>query len=115
MADLSKVAWSRDGMTLFAAGKYHWVENVHRVLAWAGGSEGARRALTAGLMNVMSLVPLPGGDLLVASGDPWFGRLAADGTPRWRHGPPAADLRNEVQRFSVSADGERIGFYFDPL
>jgi hypothetical protein len=60
-------------------------------------------------------VPLPGGDLLVASTDPWLGRLASDGTPRWQHGPPAADFRYGVtiKRLFVSADGERIGFYFD--
>jgi WD40 repeat protein len=110
---LGVVAWSRDGMTLFAAGSYGPVDSSP-VLAWAGGGAGARRAVMAGANTVMGLVPLPGGNLLVASGDPWLGRLAPDGTPRWRHGPPAADLRNEEKRFSVSADGERIGFYFYP-
>ena len=109
---LAAVAWSRDGTTLFAAGSYGPIGSVP-VLAWAGGGGGARRVLAAGANTVMSLVPLPGGDLLVASADPWLGRLAPDGTPRWRHGPPTADLRNEFNRFSVSADGSRIGFYFD--
>ena len=68
--------------------------------------------LPAGLNTVMSLVPLPGGDLLVASADPWLARLAPDGTPRWRHGPPAADFRDQFDRLSVSADGTRIGFGF---
>jgi len=63
----------------------------------------------------MSPVPLPGGDLLVASRDPWLGRLAPDGTPRWRHGPPAAVFRDETELLSVSADGDRIGFHFDLL
>jgi dipeptidyl aminopeptidase/acylaminoacyl peptidase len=67
--DLPEVAWSRDGMTLFAAGRYWAVDGVP-VLAWAGGGAGARRALMAGANTVMSLVPLPGGDLLVASQDP---------------------------------------------
>jgi len=110
--DLSKVAWSRDGMTLFAAGRYERVDSTP-VLAWAGGGAGARRALAAGLSTVMSLVPLPGGDLLVASQDPWLGRLAPDGTPRWRHGAPEADLRYETEHLSVSADGAHIGFHFD--
>jgi WD40 repeat protein len=111
---LAKVAWSRDSMTLFAAGNYHTGVASAPVLAWAAGGAGARRTLMAGASSVMSLAPLPGGDLLVASADPWLGRLAPDGTPRWRHGPPGADLRNEDTRFSVSADGERVGFYFDP-
>lgn len=112
--NLHDVAWSRDGMTLFAAGIYHEVRSYSALaLAWAGGGAGTRRVLAAGANTVMSLVPLPGGDLLVASADPWLGRLAPDGTPRWRHGPPGADLRNEFKRLSVSADGEHIGFHFD--
>jgi WD40 repeat protein len=110
--DLSKVAWSRDGATLFAAGRYYSAGN-HPVLFWDTGGAGARRALPAGLTNAMSLVPLPGGDLLVASADPWLARLASDGTPRWRHGPPAADLRYEFDRLSISGDGTRIAFRFD--
>jgi WD40 repeat protein len=113
--NLHVVAWSRDGMTLFAAGRFRDTVDSYPVLAWAGGGAGARRMLMAGADTVMSPVPLPGGDLLVASTDPWLGRLALDGTSRWRHGPAAADLRNERNRFSVSADGGRIGFYFDPL
>ena len=111
--DLSDVAWSRDGLTLFAAGRYHQRVGSYPVLTWAGGGAGARRTLAAGADTVMSLVPLPGGDLLVASADPWLGRLAPDGTPRWRHRPPAADFRHDFNRLSVSADGERIGFHFD--
>ena len=114
--NLHNVGWSRDGMNLFAAGSYGPIDSSP-VLAWAGGGAGARRALMAGANTVMSLVPLPEGDLLVASHDPWFSRLASDGTSRWRHEPPAADFRygETVKRLSVSADGERIGFYFDPF
>jgi WD40 repeat protein len=109
--DLPTVAWSRDGATLFAAGR-HGSASSRPVLAWDGGGTGARRALPAGRDTVMSLVPALGGDLLVASQDPWLGRLAADGAPRWRHGPPAADFRNQFARFSVSNDGSRVGFGF---
>jgi WD40 repeat protein len=109
--ELSKVAGSRDGTTLFAAGRYGSAGN-RLVLAWEAGGAGARRALPAGLNTVMSLVPLPDGDLLVASTDPWLARLAPDGTPRWRHGPPAADFRNQRDRLSASADGTSIGFGF---
>jgi hypothetical protein len=51
----------------------------------------------AGASTVTGLVPLAGGDLLVASQDPWLGRLAPDGTPRWRHGPPAPDFRGDTR------------------
>ena len=103
-------------MTLFAAGRYHTTIGSNPVLAWADGGAGARRMMMAGAANaVMSLVPLPGGDLLVASADPRLSRLAPDGTSRWQHGSPAADLRYETRRLSVSADGGHIGFHFDLL
>jgi uncharacterized caspase-like protein len=60
----------------------------------------------------MGLVPLPGGDLLLAPQDPWLARLGPDGTSRWWHGPPAADFRGQFDRMSVSNDGSRIGFGF---
>jgi WD40 repeat protein len=111
--NLAAVAWSRDGATLFAAGRYFSAGN-RPVLAWDAGGAGAGRLLpAAGLNTAMSLVPLPNGDLLVASGDPWLARLALDGTPRWRHEPPAADFRSKAMGLSVSGDGTRIAFRFD--
>jgi WD40 repeat protein len=108
---LPTVAWSLDGGTLFAAGSYLPADG-RRVLAWAGGGAGARRALPASSNSVMGLIPLPGDGLLVASTDPWLARLAPDGTPRWRHGPPAADFHGQFDRLSVSNDGSRVGFGF---
>jgi WD40 repeat protein/uncharacterized caspase-like protein len=109
--DLGTIAWSRDGATLFAAGHYALADG-HGVLAWAGGSRSARRALPASLDTVMSLGALPSGDLLVASADPWLAQLGPDGTPRWQHGPPAADFHSQFDRLSVSNDGSRVGFGF---
>jgi hypothetical protein len=109
---LLSVAWSRDGATLFAAGNYRAAGSV---LAWAGEGAGTRRDFPAGQNTVVSLVPLPGGDLLVASQDPWLGRLAPDGTLRWMHGPPGAEFWDQFDRLSVSNDGTRIGFAFQAL
>jgi WD40 repeat protein len=109
--DLSAVAWSRDGATLLAAGGYHLSDSV-LMLAWAGGGTGLRTVLVTHSNTVMGLVPLPGGDLLIASSDPALARLAPDGTPRWRHGPPAADFSGQINRLSVSNDGARVGFGF---
>ena len=109
--NLGSVAWSRDGATLFAAGGYR-IAGAPPVLAWASGGAGAQRILPAGKQTVTSLMPLPGGDLLVAAADPWLARLAPDGIPRWRHPAPAADFTAQFDRLTVSADGTRIGFGF---
>jgi uncharacterized caspase-like protein len=60
----------------------------------------------------MSFVPLPDGDLLVATGDPWLGKLQIGGTAVWTHGPPKADFRNQRSTLSVSNDGARLRFGF---
>ena len=110
--DLSKIAWSADDATLFAGGRRQ--SDGDRLRAWADGGAGARRRLKASANTIMSLVPLLAGDLLVAAGDPWLARLAPfdddGGTPRWRHGPPEADLRAQHRTLAVSADGGVVDF-----
>jgi hypothetical protein len=108
---LTSVAWSADGDTLFAAGVYGTADTV-QVFAWSEAGAGARRSLPAGSDRVQDLVPVPGGDLLVAASDPWLARLQADGSARWVHGPPKADFRNQQSNLLVSTDGTRIDFGF---
>lgn len=109
--NLSKVAWSRDGGTLFAAGE---VDSGGRtkVFTWSDAGAGMRRALLAGQNTIESLVPLPEGDLLIAAADPWLARLQLDGGTQWIHGPPNADFRNQERTLSVSNDGTVIDFGF---
>ena len=106
---LASVAWSSDGRTLFGAGLYY-ANGGRPVLAWGDAGAGKRRILPAAQDTVMSLVPLPDGDLLVASQDPWLGRLRADGTTAWAQGPPKADFRAQFDTLVVSSDGTRVGF-----
>jgi WD40 repeat protein len=107
---LTEVAWSMEDGNLFAAGTYV-VHDTEQVIAWSDAGAGAQRALPAGSNLVTSLVPLPGGDLLVAAADPWFARLRLDGSARWVHGPPEADFH--VKDLRVSSDGTKIDFAFD--
>jgi WD40 repeat protein len=107
--NLGTVAWSLDGRTLFAAGSYGPIDSSP-VLAWGEAGVGKRRILPAAQDTVMSLVPLPNGDLLVAADDPWLGRLRPDGTVVWAHQPPKADLRHQFDTLAVSSDGTQIGF-----
>ena len=111
---LGKVAWSRDGRTLFAAGSYGVADHRALILAWNNGPSAARRELPAGRQTVMSLVPLPGGDLLAAAADPWLARLRPEGKASWAREPLQADFRNQRDKFSVSSDGLTIDFGFQP-
>jgi WD40 repeat protein len=110
---LARVAWSTDGGTLFAAGTYR-TGDTRTVLAWSDAGAGARRLLPArfGFDTVEEIVPLPGGDLLVAAADPWLARLQADGGVRWVHERPTADFTGQFNKLSISSDGLLIDFGF---
>jgi WD40 repeat protein len=111
---LTRAAWSVDGETLFAAGAY-LRGNTAQVLAWSDSGAGPRRTLPAGSNTVKGLVPLPGGDLLVAAADPWLARLQADGAKRWVHGSPIEDFSGQRDSLSISSDGTLIDFGFARL
>jgi WD40 repeat protein len=106
--DLGTIAWSVDGATLYAAGRYGRTGNP--VVAWDKEGQGARQELAAAENSVMSLLPLAGGDLLVAAQDPYLARLSEDGTIRWEHRPPQADSREQSTFLAVSADGQQVDF-----
>jgi WD40 repeat protein len=110
--NLSKVAWSSDGRTLFAAGSYGPVDSSP-ILAWGDAGAGKRQILPAAQNTVMSLVPLPDGDLLVAAADPWLGRLRPDGTTAWARGSPNPDYRGRSDNLSVSGDGTVVDLGFE--
>ena len=112
--DVSKVTWSRDGMTLYAGGKYDDRTGASPVVAWADRGRGARRLLTSGATNtLMSLLPLLGGALLVAAQDPHVALLQADGTVGWAALSPLFDARGQNRTLAVSADGMQIDFGYE--
>jgi WD40 repeat protein len=50
--DLSKVSWSQDGNTLYAAGRFG-VDGRKAVVAWSGGGAGERRLLFSGATDTV--------------------------------------------------------------
>jgi WD40 repeat protein len=111
---LSKVAFSRDGKTLYAGGGY---EDAHGapVLAWTEAGRGGRRVLPAGTNTIADLVALTDGGLLVATGDPLVEVLEPNDKPRWVNSAPQADLRDQHDKLAVSADGTIVDFGFEPF
>jgi WD40 repeat protein len=111
--NLSNVAWSKDGKTLYAGGSYYDGRG-RPVLAWADAGRGERRALPAASSTVSGLAALPEGRLLVAVADPFLELLEPDGRPRWALTSRTADFRNQYRTLAVSADGTSVDFGFEP-
>ena len=109
---LDAVAWSKDGNTLYAGGRY-WDRNTAPVLAWANAGRGARRVLPAAISMITRLAPLPDGGLVVGTQDPFLGVLEPDGRPRWTHSTPEADFRSQGNKLAVSAEGTIVDFGFE--
>jgi WD40 repeat protein len=110
--DLAAVAWSADGTTLYAGGKYDDENGMNLILAWDQGGRGARRHFAAPTSNtLMTLWPLADGGLVYGAADPALGLLDSGGKPRWERNPEQVDYRAVFRDgFVFSRDGLSVQF-----
>jgi WD40 repeat protein len=116
--DLSKVAWSADGRSLAAAGRWN-VNGKRPMRRWSvvdgrpvGAGVGDVPLTDNTVTNLVALPARAGGGWLFAGGDPTWGVLGADGRVLRRQDPVLADLRAQYSEFQVSSDGLRLRFGF---
>jgi WD40 repeat protein len=108
--NLGRVAWSRDGHTLFAGGKMN-SNGRFPLIAFADAGRGEGRELQSFGNTIMSLTP-SGDGIAVASADIWatFDRL---GNQRYLADTHRADFRDNGENFCVSVDGRVVSFLFN--
>jgi WD40 repeat protein len=110
--NLSSVAWSADGQTLYAAGDY--ASGVMRLIRrWAQAGRGPPRDTPAATNSVTNLRALPNGGLVFASAEPAWGLIDRAGQRTRDVVGPVADLRNNQQGFQVARDGGTVRFCYD--
>ena len=110
--DLSTVAWSADGSSLYAAGQYD-SKGRKPIRRWAEAGRGQPTDLMAGALNtVMDLQPLPGGRLAFVAADPAWGVLNADGQQDLFIGPTIADFP-AAGAFRVDPSGAIVSFAYE--
>ena len=109
---ITRVAWSKDGNTLFAGGGYQEKLGCC-IYAWKGAGRGERRALRAGFSNtVAGLAVMPDGDLLVATQDPFLAVVRDDGSTGWERYPRMPDFRAQYDTLGVASNGMVLDFGF---
>jgi WD40 repeat protein len=119
---LSKVAWSIDGLTLFATGAVTDVEGRSVVLAWdRSGLGDERRFSNCAHDTAADVNTLPSGRVFVASMEPCLGLLNANGAMVWsvqsqiiRLYPPPGQIVEGYQsdRLKLSQDGRVVDFRY---
>lgn len=110
--NLVSVAWSADGRTLAAAGRWD-VDGRHPVRVWRVGDWTQYVDHVVSGNSVTDLIALPaaaGAGWLFTAADPTWGRLDADGGLVRRQPSAVAELRGQFEAFRVSADGLRVRF-----
>jgi WD40 repeat protein len=111
--DLGGVAWSVDGGSLYAAGRWR-VGDDFGLRRWPEGGRGAPVDLGLTRDIVTSLRPLPDGRLAFTTSHPRLELINADGAPEaWKIGPATAEFRDQQDVLAVSADGERVRFGYE--
>ncbi len=105
---LGAVAWAADGR-LFAAGSVRNAAGAIVVRSWTAGGKTRGPDWPAGQDTVFQIEPAQDGGLFLASADPAFTRLAADGRTAFRKSSPGLDFRDLAdQHLAVSQDGRVV-------
>jgi Caspase domain len=112
---VERVAWSRYGQTLFAAGGVHDAQDRRLLFAWDRGGLGDEKRMTYCAPDAAAGVDaLPDGRILVAA-PPCLGVMNADGHPVWSVVSRVFDFRSQADNLKVSIDGSLVDFpYSDP-
>lgn len=113
VGNLSMVAFSADGRTLYAGGL--WNRNgVMPIRAWSQGGRGGPLDVPASATTLMDLVARPEGGVFFGAADPAFGHLDASGRATALRRPATAEVRGLRSAFGVSAEGGRVRFEYEP-
>jgi len=112
--DLFSVAWSADGESLYAGGRYVDGTGNRPIRRWGRAGRGDYLDLPGASNAILQILSLADGGLVFGAADPNLGRLGRVGNRAgkriWLKGPAKADFRGVFQGgFLISQDGSRIG------
>ena len=108
--NLGRVAWSADGATLYAGGRYYG-DGSHAIRHWRRAGRGAFKDIL-GLANntIQNLQPRKAGGLFYAASGPTFGAIDANHQLLYRNKAGIADFRGQHGTLLLSDDGQTVQF-----
>jgi len=110
--NLAMVAWSADGRTLYAGGRYN-VGGIFTIRAWNQAGRGNASELPAEQGTVLDIVPLKGGGIAYGTAGPSFGAFDARGQRVVEQRAATGDFGGNPDGFKVSRDGDTVLFSFE--
>jgi WD40 repeat protein len=113
--NLRRVAWSRDGLLLYAGGRYQDRSGIFPVLQWSQSGRGPVTRMPAATDTITGLHAIGGGRVVFGAGDPAFGVFDAKGTRVLAQRPAQVDYRRHHADLRVSHDGLVVEFAYDTL
>jgi len=109
--EISSVAWSQDGNSLYAGGQY-WDGSTTFVLHWSQAGQGNYTTWQASQNTIMDIRPLKNGGIVYGAGDPAFAVLDNAGNKIVEREASIADYRDNWDGFLISHDGSTVQFGF---
>lgn len=109
--DLSSVAWSADGQSLYAAGRW----NEYLIRRWSDGGQGSWKDIPVAANTIFDLAPLARGGLAYASGEPTWGVVSSGNEVVLRVEGTIGDFRNNRDNFRTDTSGSRVEFSYQPF
>ncbi|MGE4253424.1 MAG: caspase family protein [Parvibaculaceae bacterium] len=107
--DLHSVAWSPDGKTVYAAGRFGTEGIGNQVVAWSGPDMSERRMFAAAQDSLQDIDVTPAGEIVYVSSEPSFGVLDPDGKTITRREPVTVDMRyNRRDAFLIAPDASKV-------
>lgn len=110
--DISSVAWSSDGVYLYAGGRFDKDGNSP-VVKWSNGGKGSYAFLQGASDTIMQIIPLQKDGLVFGATDPAFGRIDKADRQVFYQSPVIADHRGNLKGFLVSKDAKIVQFVYE--
>ncbi|RZL17216.1 MAG: peptidase C14, partial [Pedobacter sp.] len=112
--NLSSIAFSADGQSLYAGGSYAAVDSENKwkfaVRRWSSAGKGGYQDLLFFNNTIINFAPLPNGNLAVAGANPDLAVISGNNTI-WHHISNENDYAiTDVSHFKVNATGMALGF-----